>query len=315
MRPQAWWTPIGLFAVIGPSRKLQRGPPGVLRPEPRERPPLGPLPEQVVLLGDEVGAAGDGCEHRASEGSRTAARAGLASGSPSLSANAARPAPARFPRRDVSFRAMSTPPRPPRAPRTRSAFAAAFLSLLFPGLGHAYAGALDARARLRRAAAAVARAARRGRPARRPASSCSGSSSSSRSCTACSSSTSLILRVPDRRGDRRLERRALPQRRRRVGHGPRRPREAADQPALDRRPARRRPRHRRRARRGRPLQPPRDRPRELRVHRERGPELRPRRPTPRIPPIPRSPGDSGAGEPGQTDRHRPTSSRRRSRAA
>ena len=30
---------------------------------------------------------------------------------------------------------------PQRAPRTRSAFAAAFLSLLFPGLGHAYAGA------------------------------------------------------------------------------------------------------------------------------------------------------------------------------
>lgn len=37
---------------------------------------------------------------------------------------------------------MSTPPRAPeRAPRNRSAFAAAFLSLLFPGLGHAYAGA------------------------------------------------------------------------------------------------------------------------------------------------------------------------------
>ena len=37
---------------------------------------------------------------------------------------------------------MSTPPRTPeRAPRNRSAFAAAFLSLLFPGLGHAYAGA------------------------------------------------------------------------------------------------------------------------------------------------------------------------------
>lgn len=30
---------------------------------------------------------------------------------------------------------------PQRAPRTRSAFAAAFLSLVFPGLGHAYAGA------------------------------------------------------------------------------------------------------------------------------------------------------------------------------
>ncbi|HEY4188985.1 MAG TPA: LCP family protein, partial [Candidatus Limnocylindrales bacterium] len=36
---------------------------------------------------------------------------------------------------------MSTPPRAPRAPRTRSAFAAAFLSAIFPGLGHAYAGA------------------------------------------------------------------------------------------------------------------------------------------------------------------------------
>jgi LCP family protein required for cell wall assembly len=36
---------------------------------------------------------------------------------------------------------MSTTPRSPRAPRTRSAFGAAFLSLIFPGLGHAYAGA------------------------------------------------------------------------------------------------------------------------------------------------------------------------------
>jgi LCP family protein required for cell wall assembly len=36
---------------------------------------------------------------------------------------------------------MSTPPRSPRPPRTRSPFAAAFLSLIFPGLGHAYAGA------------------------------------------------------------------------------------------------------------------------------------------------------------------------------
>ena len=36
---------------------------------------------------------------------------------------------------------MSTPPRSPRLPRARSAFGAAFLSLVFPGLGHAYAGA------------------------------------------------------------------------------------------------------------------------------------------------------------------------------
>ncbi len=36
---------------------------------------------------------------------------------------------------------MSTPSRSLRAPRARSAFGAAFLSLVFPGLGHAYAGA------------------------------------------------------------------------------------------------------------------------------------------------------------------------------
>ncbi len=36
---------------------------------------------------------------------------------------------------------MSTPARPPRSARTRSAFGAAFLSLVFPGLGHAYTGA------------------------------------------------------------------------------------------------------------------------------------------------------------------------------
>ncbi len=46
--------------------------------------------------------------------------------------------PGPIPASVVSFRAMSTHQ---RAPRSRSAFAAAFLSLLFPGLGHAYAGA------------------------------------------------------------------------------------------------------------------------------------------------------------------------------
>src|SRR4051812_1013507 len=39
----------------------------------------------------------------------------------------------------VSYPAMQAPQGP--RPRTRSAFAAAFLSLIFPGLGHAYAGA------------------------------------------------------------------------------------------------------------------------------------------------------------------------------
>src|SRR5262249_3607925 len=128
----------------------------VLGAQPRERPALAPLPEQVVLLGDEVGAAGDRSEHRASE------RAGRGDGPggrvTSLSAPPARPGrPRPGPRRPrtcaaeapsgapdpvsvsrLSFRAMSSPQ---RAPRTRSAFAAAFLSLLFPGLGHAYDGA------------------------------------------------------------------------------------------------------------------------------------------------------------------------------
>src|SRR5262245_50336278 len=39
----------------------------------------------------------------------------------------------------VSYPAMQAPQGP--RPRTRSAFAAAFLSLIFPGLGQAYAGA------------------------------------------------------------------------------------------------------------------------------------------------------------------------------
>ena len=50
--------------------------------------------------------------------------------------------------------------RPPAAPR-KSAFAAAFFSLLFPGLGHAYLGALVARARVGRAADPGRRAGRR----------------------------------------------------------------------------------------------------------------------------------------------------------
>ena len=46
----------------------------VLRAEARERPSLGPLAEQLVLLGDEVGLGGDGTEHRASVGRRAGVR-------------------------------------------------------------------------------------------------------------------------------------------------------------------------------------------------------------------------------------------------
>ena len=119
--------------VVGGDRPVEEAPPRaalVLRPEPRERAPVRPHPEQVVLLGDEVGSAGDGVEHRASRvadrgpgracervtslstlGRRaTGARgAGVAAGGPPVS------------RSDVSCRAMSSPHRRRRRERTRRA--------------------------------------------------------------------------------------------------------------------------------------------------------------------------------------------------
>ena len=59
----------------------------------------------------------------------------------------------------VSYRAMQHAQEP--RPRAKSPFAAAFLSLIFPGLGHAYAGAYRRGPRLRRAAVLARRARRR----------------------------------------------------------------------------------------------------------------------------------------------------------
>ena len=78
-----------------------------------------------MLLGDEVGLAGDGSEH-ASPGTAVGVsgrpgRQKTGSAGPSI------------------LRAMQEPQE--TRPRARSPFAAAFLSLLFPGLGQAYAGA------------------------------------------------------------------------------------------------------------------------------------------------------------------------------
>ena len=84
-----------------------------------------------MLLGDEVGLRGDGSEHSASRG-RTwsgvrrgrpdpTGRAGCGIGGPE------------YPTRDA--------PTAGRATAQRSPFAAAFLSLIFPGLGQLYAGA------------------------------------------------------------------------------------------------------------------------------------------------------------------------------
>ena len=69
--------------VVGGDRPVEEAPARaalVLRAEPRERAPLGPLPEQVVLLGDEVGVGWRRVRTSGLEGSRTAARAGPASG-------------------------------------------------------------------------------------------------------------------------------------------------------------------------------------------------------------------------------------------
>ena len=110
--------------MIGPSRKLQRGPPAFWarsRANVRRSRHAG---EELVLLGDEVGLRGDGSEHRAS-GWGTRGRAGTGrTGAPAVRVS--------YPR--CSHRRSARP-------RARSPFAAAFLSLIFPGSRPAYAGA------------------------------------------------------------------------------------------------------------------------------------------------------------------------------
>src|SRR6185312_17155357 len=78
---------------------------GVLGAQPGERPAVLPLGQKLVLERDQIRACGHRSEHRG---------------------------PAILP-------AMQRPH--DTLPRGRSPFAAAFLSLLFPGLGHAYLGA------------------------------------------------------------------------------------------------------------------------------------------------------------------------------
>src|SRR5438045_7883603 len=104
VRPQAWWTPIGLFAVIGPSWKLQRGPPAFWARS------LANVP-------------------RSRQSSRISCSSATRSGRVGTGWNMGlRILPAMQSRHET-------------APRARSGFVAAFLSLLFPGLGHLYLGA------------------------------------------------------------------------------------------------------------------------------------------------------------------------------
>ena len=54
MRPQAWWTPIGLLAVIGPSRNDQRGLPRFFGRSFSKAPISLPELEDGPFLGREI---------------------------------------------------------------------------------------------------------------------------------------------------------------------------------------------------------------------------------------------------------------------
>src|SRR5665647_727496 len=137
IRPQAWCTPIGLLAVIGPSRKLQRGPPAfwarrranVRRSRQRARISCSWATRSGLLVTGaniwpraRVGSCGPGVHER-----HASARSAV---------TGPRTHPTEVPRILPAMQQQHE-----ARPRARSAFTAAFLSLLFPGLGHAYAGA------------------------------------------------------------------------------------------------------------------------------------------------------------------------------
>ena len=219
VRPQAWWTPIGLLAVIGPVEEAPAGPARVLGAQAGEGPPLAPEGEDLVLLGDEVGLAADGVEHRASAGVGAASCGRARRHAAAPGAVSARRT--RFTEVPRILPAMNRPQEPRR--RARSAFAAAFLSLLFPGLGHAYAGAWH------RALGFAARAVPPPRPGaghRRhlPAGAGRRRPASRAVLVAILVGNVVALAVPGRRGRRRLARRRLPQS---LGPGRRAPRPVA----------------------------------------------------------------------------------------
>ena len=247
--------------VVGRDRPVEEAPvrsAGVLGTQPGEGPPVAPQLEDLVLLGDEIGLRTDGSEHSASGselGSVRGARPRVTAGRTRVPVSAG---PGILP-------AMHEPEG--ARPRTRSPFAAAFLSLIFPGLGQLYAGApmralafaagpiLAARARGRRWSCAIDRIALLGfvfdpgvldrglRPQpRRPG-------------------------LPARRDRRRLPGRRVPQRAPAAsGDGQRAGARVVAQPAVDRRPAGGRPGHGRQPRRRRPLRPARQGPPRQRLH-------------------------------------------------
>ena len=85
--------------VVGRDRPVEEAPArptGVLGAQAGERPALAPEGEDLVLLGDEIGLAGDGCEHLASDAGLWAAGA-RASCRPGWPSHGCGHAPRRFP--------------------------------------------------------------------------------------------------------------------------------------------------------------------------------------------------------------------------
>src|SRR5688572_18975768 len=140
---------MGLLAVIGPSRKLQWGFPAfwarsrakVRRSvHSRSRACSWATKSGLGVTGWNIWPRCATARSWAGRGGAPVYRAGRRGGPDGAGyrpvAAGYRRVASRDPPRAVSFPPMSTPQ---RTPRVRSAFAAAFLSLLFPGLGHAYA--------------------------------------------------------------------------------------------------------------------------------------------------------------------------------
>ena len=193
--------------VVGGDRPVEEAPARaarVLRPEPRERAPVRPLPEQRRAPGRRSRVGWRRGRTSGLEGRGPRPGPGLRAGDQSIdsrppgdrraTAPRGRPSPrTRFRRSDVSCRAMSSP----RKQRAAGAHAPHAIRVRrgvpVPDLPRARSrlrGRLPARAGLRRAAVAADRAGRRDLPARRPARPHRASSSSRRCSPASSSSTS-----------------------------------------------------------------------------------------------------------------------------
>ena len=184
---------MGLLAVIGPSRKLQRGPSAFCARRRAKVRALPPQVEHLVLLGDEIGLRADRTEHRASADRR-------------LRREWSKTAFGRseYPTRDAATAGGT-------AANALGVFAAAFLSLLFPGLGHAYAGAWLARPRPSRPFRSCCIALLGGIVLRDEPARAAGLPAPARDPERDPRPQRPRPRLPDRRRDRRLAGRELPQ--------------------------------------------------------------------------------------------------------